>query len=438
MSGVFLSLPWGDGVATACHEDLTLLEMLTVAEAPALPDPAGALRAQLDAPPGLNGPALAPLVPGTRVRIIVSDATRRTGMHLLLPALLDAVAQRGVRREDISFLVATGVHRAPTEDELDVILGAEVHREFSGRILCHNAEDAASLRFTGNTRRGTPVWINRAALETDFLIVTGTVVLHYFAGYGGGRKAVVPGIAGRATIAANHSLNLDPDSDRLNPAVRTGIMAGNPVAEDMAEAAATVPVHLCINTVLNRQCGLCGVHAGSLEAAHAGACRQAAALYRVRLNEPADLVVASAGGAPNFLQSHKALHNAWQARRPGGLVLFLAPCPEGLGGSGFARWLSLGSPAAVIAGLRERAEINGQTALSTLEKTPHTVLVSGLSGEDLSLLGATPARTFQEGLDLCVARLRAAGIVRPTVIAMPEAGYTVPGGVAEGDSQAVP
>jgi nickel-dependent lactate racemase len=334
--------------------------------------------------------------------------------------------------------VATGVHRAPTDDELDVILGKDVHREYANQILCHQADDAASLCCTGQTRRGTPVWINRAALETDFLIVTGTVVLHYFAGYGGGRKAVVPGIAGRATIAANHSLNLDPDSDRLNPAVRTGVMAGNPVAEDMAEAAATVPVHLCINTVLNRQGDLCGVHAGSLEAAHAAACRQAAALYRIPLREPADLVVASAGKAPNFLQSHKALHNAWQARRPGGLVLFLAPCPEGLGGSGFSRWLALGSPAAVIAGLRERAEINGQTALSTLEKTPNTVLVSGLCGEDLSLLGATPARTFQEGLNLCVARLHVAGIVRPTVLLMPEAGYTVPGGVAEGHSQAVP
>lgn len=438
MSGVFLSLPWGGDTVTARHEDLDLVGTLTVAEAPALPDPAAALRRELETPQGLQGPALAPLVPGARVCIVVSDGTRRTGVHLLLPALLDAVAQRGVRWEDIRFLVATGVHRAPTEDELAAILGEEVHREFSGRILCHDADDPASLRFTGNTRRGTPVWVNRAALETDFLVVTGTVVLHYFAGYGGGRKAVVPGIAGRATIAANHSLNLDPASDRLNPAVRTGVMAGNPVAEDMAEAAAMVPVQLCINTVLNRQGELCGVHAGSLEAAHTAACRQAAALYHIPLPAPADLVVASAGRAPNFLQSHKALHNAWQARRPGGLVLFLAPCPEGLGGSGFSRWLSLGAPAAVIAGLRSHADINGQTALSTLEKTPHTVLVSGLSGEDLSLLRATPARTFQKGLDLCVARLRAAGVARPTALLMPEAGYTVPGGVAEGDAQAVP
>ena len=438
MSGTLLSLPWGGGMVTACHEALDLLGTLTVSEAPALPDPAVVLRRQLDTPLGINGPALAPLVPGARVCVIVSDATRRTGMHLLLPALLDAVAQRGVRRKDIRFLVATGVHRAPTEDELDFILGEDVHREYADRILCHQADDAASLRLTGQTRRGTPVWINRAALETDFLVVTGTVVLHYFAGYGGGRKAVVPGIAGRATIAANHSLNLDPCSDRLNPAVRTGVMAGNPVAEDMAEAAANVPVHLCINTVLNRQGDLCGVHAGSLEAAHAAACLQAAALYRIPLREPADLVVASAGKAPNFLQSHKALHNAWQARRPGGLVLFLAPCPEGLGGSGFSRWLALGSPGAVIAGLREGAEINGQTALSTLEKTPHTVLVSQLSSGDLALLGVPPARTFQAGLDLCMARLRAAGILRPTVIVMPEAAYTVPGGVAEGDSQAVP
>ncbi|HOC72927.1 MAG TPA: nickel-dependent lactate racemase [Candidatus Hydrogenedentes bacterium] len=438
MNGVSLSLPWGADTVTASHECLDLLDTLTVREAAPLPDPANDMLRQLENSAESTSSALAGLFPGARVCIIVSDATRRTGVHLLLPALLDALAQRGVCREDVRFLVATGVHRAPTTAELERILGPPLYRDFADRIVAHDADDTDGLRFLGNTRRGTPVWINREALDADFLVVTGTVVLHYFAGYGGGRKAVVPGVAGRETIAANHALNLDPVSDRLNPAVRTGVTAGNPVAEDMAEAAAMVPVHLCVNTVLNRRGDICGVHTGTMAAAHAAACRQAASLYQVPLGESADLVVASAGSAPNFLQSHKALHNAWQARRPGGLVLLLAPCPEGLGGSGFARWLDLGDPAAVIAGLRAQADINGQTALSTLEKAPHTVLVSGLSAGDLGLLRVTGARSFQEGLDLCIARLRASGVVRPTVLLMPEAGYTVPWGVAEGDSQAVP
>ncbi|NLF58277.1 MAG: DUF2088 domain-containing protein, partial [Candidatus Hydrogenedens sp.] len=268
--------------------------------------------------------------------------------------------------------------------------------------------------------------INRHAVETGFLIATGTVVLHYFAGFGGGPKSIVPGLAGVQTIAANHSLNLDPLEDRPDPRVRIGVLGGNPVAEDIADAAGMVRVDLCVNTVLNRQGEICGLHAGALDAAHLAACAQAAALYTVSLDAQADLVIASAGTARNFLQSHKALFNAWQAMRPGGKILFLAPCPEGLGGSNFAEWLKLGNPESVIRHLRSHAEINGQTALSTLAKGPSTVMVTGMPPELVRDIRAVPAGTFQEGLDHCLAELRAGGTARPAIRPMPSASHTVP------------
>ncbi|MDP2324250.1 MAG: hypothetical protein Q8N51_09510, partial [Gammaproteobacteria bacterium] len=137
-------------------------------------------------------------------------------------------------------------------------------------------------------------------------------------------------------------------------------------------------------------------------------------------------VVASAGGAKNFVQSHKALYNAFQAMKPGGVIVFAAPAPEGYGGSRFAEWIALGSPEAVIAELRKNAEINGQTALSTLEKAPKAVFVTGLSSGEVQALGGEKAADLPEALAIARARLDAAGIARPTACVMPSAGHTVP------------
>jgi nickel-dependent lactate racemase len=284
-----------------------------------------------------------------------------------------------------------------------------------------------SLLFVGNTSRGTPVWLNRRLLEADRVILTGTVVLHYFAGFGGGRKSIVPGLAGEQTIAANHARNLHPTDDGLNPDVRIGRLDGNPVAEDMAEAAGFAQVECIVNTVLNRENRIAGLFVGDRTAAHEAACAFASAMYEVPLPHPADLVIASAGAAHNFVQSHKALFNAYQAMKPGGRIVFLTPAQEGLGASGFREWLGLGSRHAVIRRLREGAEINGQTALSTLEKAPSAVVVTEMDEAELRLTGARKAGSLQEAVDLCLRELAEAGRKNPSVCLMPAASYTVPG-----------
>lgn len=421
-----IELPYGDTPATAELRCGRVPGVLDVAETPALPNPEAALRQALERPIGLNAPCLHGFGPGESTVILVSDAFRDTGVDQLLPELLAALNERGVRDRDITFLFATGSHRPPNEAEQRRILGLGVYGRFRGRTLPHDPQDTENLVELGATSRGTPVHINRRAVDAAHVIATGAVVLHYFGGFGGGRKSIVPGIAGMDTIAANHSLNLHPTENTLNPAVRIGTLDGNPVAEDMLEAARMLHVDCIVNTVLNQQGGIAGVFAGELDTAHRAAATFARTLFSAPLAERADLVLASAGTAKNFVQSHKALFNAFQAMRPGGRMVFAARAPEGYGGNRFAEWIGLGSRDRIIAELRKRAEINGQTALSAIEKAAHAVMLTELSAPEVAALGARKAETLQEAIDLACADLRETGVGEPGVYVMPSASYTVP------------
>ncbi len=421
-----IEMPYGRKTLLAALPRDTGVFSLDIAPTLAMADPATALRTALRHPIGMDEGALKGIHRGERVAIVLSDSFRRTGVAELLPVLVEEVLRRGVREKDICFLVATGVHRPPTPEELRSIMGAEIHARYAPQCFAHAADDGDGLLFVGNTSRRTPVWLNRRLLEADRVILTGTVVMHYFAGFGGGRKSIVPGLAGEQTIAANHSLNLHRTEDQLNPDVQIGRVDGNPVAEDMAEAASFAPVEFIVNTVLNREGRIAGLFVGDRHAAHEAACRFAAGMYQVSLPHAADLVIASAGSANNFVQSHKALFNAHQAMKPGGKIVFVAPCQEGLGAAGFREWLGLGTREAVIGRLRRHAEINGQTALSTLEKAPNTVMVTDMDEAAVRLTGARKAPSLQTAVDLCLAELAQAGVREPRVCLMPSASYTVP------------
>lgn len=419
------SIPYGTTELTASLDWARVIDPITVADAAPLNDPVAALHEGLAAPIGAP-PLDQALYPGAKVLIIVSDSFRKTEIHHVLPALTGWLNSRGVPDPCIQFLFATGSHRPPTPEEQAEILGPAVYQRFKSQAFAHDPHDESKLVYRGATRRGTPVYINRLAAEADVVIATGTVVLHYFGGFGGGRKSIVPGIAGMRTIAANHALNLDPDRDTLNPDVAIGRLAGNPVAEDMLEAARLGQVDFIINTVRNRQGVIAGLFCGALEEAHRAACDCARDLFTVPLAEKADFVVASAGTAKNFVQSHKSLYNAYQVVKEGGPIVLAAPAPEGYGGDRFAAWLALGNTGAIIAELRRNAEINGQTALSTLEKARHAILITELSTRETEALGGRRASSLAEALSEVRRILERRGITRPTCYLMPDAATTVP------------
>jgi lactate racemase len=428
-------LPYGSEVVRVTVDRGRLLGVLDVADTPALADPAAAIHHALANPIGLDRAVWDLVSPGETVALIVSDQFRQTRADQVLPVLVDVLNEVGVPDEDMRIVFATGTHRSPTDEEAEAILGAEIYARFRSRILRHDAHDPKLHVNMGATSRGTPVFIDRQARDCDRIISTGAVVMHYFGGFGGGRKSIVPGLASVETISKNHALNLHATEDRLDPAVRIGALDGNPVAEDMLEAAQLVGVDAIVNTVLNRDSRIAGVFAGELDAAHRAAAAFARDLFAVPIEEPADLVIAATATTRNYVQSHKALFNAYQALRPGGRIVLLAPCPEGLGGEHFVKWARLGDRASIIAGLRVQSEINGQTALSTVEKAPHAYMITEMSEADVSLLGARKCASAAAAVAAALDDLASRGIPEPTYYVMPSAAYSVP--ILEMDS-AVP
>ncbi len=372
-----------------------------------------------------------PLVnPGESVCLVVSDHTRRTAADLILPVLLKGLRARGCSLKDIFILFASGIHRHPTAPEIEKIIGAGIAKEFAGRIYLHDPDDRQQLVAVGRpVIAGSPapeVLINRRAVEADRLVLVGAATFHYHAGFGGGRKSIVPGIAGRETIAFTHSLTIDPRRDRLRPGVAIGALDKNPVSEAMAACARLCPPDFIVNTVLAPDGSLAGVFAGEMDLAHRAACRLVEKISRVDIPKKADFVIASAGSASNWIQSHKAFYNAHLAVHGKGRVILEAKCPEGAGNERFLHWVRKGNLRELYRGLRGSPEVLGQTALSTRERAPRTVLVTSLNQANLEDLHMRSAKDLAGAVEIVLADLAEAGIRRPAYYLMPDAMYVVP------------
>ena len=409
------SIPTGVHLGTLTNKSLTPIT-----------HPEHVISKALQEPIGLSHPALHDFSPTDTVAIVVSDSFRQTRADIMVPVIIEELTTIGILPENISIVFATGVHRGPTPKEQAEILGPSMAHTFQSRLFNHDANDTENLVHLGTTSRGTPVSINKQVHKCDRIVLTGSVVLHYFGGFGGGRKSMVPGLASTETIAHNHAMNLASDSDILDPRVQIGTMQDNPVAEDMLEATQLSHVDFIINTVLNHENEILGIFVGALEEAHQAACTFAQDIFTAPIGEQADFVIAASPSTKNFVQTHKALFNAYRAMKSGGKIILLAPCPEGIGGEQFQQWLHLKDRASIIAALRKQSEINGQTALSTREKAPHMILVSEMNDHDVALLGATSAPTLQEAIQTVLKTLHQNGTEFPTYYLIPSAAYTVP------------
>ena len=379
--------------------------------------------------------ALRPLrdavTPGESVVLVVSDQTRKTGLERILPLLWPMWRAAGMCAEDLSLLVACGSHRGPTPDEIRAILGPSGYADLAHRVFVHDAFTSPCTRL-GVTTRGTPVEIADLAVCADAVVTVGSVLFHYFAGLSGGVKSIVPGIASSRTIAANHSLTIDREQACPDPRVQIGRLRGNPVADDLREAAAYLPVRASVQTVRHPGGTFAGVFAGEPDEAHRLACETAVRVFGCPVERKADVVLARAGPARNWLQSHKALVNASRAVTEDGVIVLVAPCSEGVGSESLTHWLARGTPEAVIAGILESADINGQTALSTLTRGKKTILVSELPTGTVRQMRMQPARTVAEALRAARDRLGSVKAAEPLLRCMPEAWVTVPlsGGIS--------
>ncbi|MBU4373389.1 MAG: nickel-dependent lactate racemase [Euryarchaeota archaeon] len=327
---------------------------------------------------------------GEKAVIIVNDATRPTPTAKLLPPLFSELNEGGV--EDVTIVFGLGIHRKQTEDEKRAILG-----EFYGKIKSIE-NDLNDCVYLGTTKRGTPVEVFKPIVDADIVICTGTIEFHYYAGYSGGAKSILPAVSSKRSIDANHALMLDPKScaGRLD----------SPVREDIEEAGEMLGIDFILNVVLNDRKEMSFAASGDYIDAHRKGVAFLDKMLKVKV-EPADILIVSPGGFPkdiDIFQSHKALEHGKSAVREGGSIILVAECKEGYGNRVFEEWLRFGRDE-VIEKFKSGFVMGGHKAalIAALSKRADLYLVSSLPDEIVRKAYFIPA-TLEEALEAALAK----------------------------------
>jgi nickel-dependent lactate racemase len=373
----------------------------------------------------IGSPALSEIIKsGDTVAFICNDPTRVANSDIFMPILVNEMNRLGVPDENMRIVFSLGTHRAMTDAEMVEQVGAEV----AGRLKMYNsiATNQDDFEYFGETSFGTPVWINKLLCDVDHVILTGTIVHHYFSGYGGGRKAVLPGCAAMETVRKNHSWMLDPRAG-------LGQMEGNPCYDDQMEGVALFAKNRSLflfNAVLNAKHEFLKIFAGDYIKAHKEACRFVDEVYGCEIPREADLVIASCGGYPkdiNVYQMQKTMDNAMCAVREGGVVVLLAECIEG---SGSAKLEETFKRLKTAAAIREELENNFQIgankafAITRPLGKAKFILVTALDPEMAkSMLFTATTDNVEDAIAMAKTIL---GNEHPSTILMPEGSLTVP------------
>ncbi|MBR3164598.1 MAG: nickel-dependent lactate racemase [Lachnospiraceae bacterium] len=379
------------------------------------------LRGEAEVRRALEEPIGTPLLrsmakPGQKIVIITSDVTRPCPSYIMLPPLLEELEAAGVKDEDITIVIALGSHRKQTEEEKKKLVGKAVYDRIA--VVDSNAEGYVHM---GETAIGTPIDISTPVAEADFKICLGNIEYHYFAGYSGGAKAIMPGVSTRAAIQSNHSMMVRDEAC-------AGKIAGNPIREDIEAAAAIVGVDFILNVVLDEHKKIVKAVAGEVTKAHREGVQFLDSLYQKKIAKEADIVIASQGGAPkdlNLYQTQKALNNAKAAVRQGGVIILVGSCKEGLGEGCFEEWmLKAEEPEDLIRWIRQEFKLGGHKAAAialTMQKAD-IYLVSDMEPDFVRSIFMTPFATVQDAFDAAMEKMG----IEASVIVMPYGGSTLP------------
>ncbi len=365
----------------------------------------------------IGAPLLSQCVrPGQKIAIIASDISRPVPSYQILPVILDALTEAGCRDEDITVVFALGSHRCHTEAEKEKLAGSAVYH----RIRCVDS-DPEHCTHMGVTSRGTPVDITDAVAQADVRICTGNIEFHYFAGYSGGAKALMPGVSTPAAIQANHSMMIDP-------AACAGSLDSNPVRQDIEEAGKIIGIDYIVNVILDEHKHIVHAVAGDSILAHRAGCAYLDRMYRKTIPCRADIVLVSQGGAPkdaNLYQVQKALDNAKHAVKPGGTVILMGACPEGLGSRTFETWLlEAQTPKDLITRVHTKFQLGGHkaAAIAMVLENARIDLVSQMEDSFVRSIFLEPqpsaAKAFADAMERYGENA--------TVLAMPFGGATLP------------
>lgn len=353
---------------------------------------------------------------GEKIVIVTSDITRPMPSKVVLPPVIEELNSAGVKDEDITIVLALGSHRAHTEDEKKYLVGEAVYE----RIKCIDSNSTEYIHL-GTTENGTPVDINKEVAEADRRICLGNIEYHYFAGYSGGAKAIMPGVSTRAAIQANHKRMVEDNA-------KTGNLDTNPVRIDIDAVEKFVPIDFIVNVVLDSSKQIIKAVAGHYLDAHREGCRFLDSFYRIKIKDKADIVITTPGGYPkdlNLYQAQKALDNSKHAVKDGGIIILVASCKEGLGEKVFEQWmLNFEKSKDMIEEIKKNFQLGGHkaAAIAMILEKAKIFLVSELDEDFVRSIFMEPFSDAQSAVD---AAFKEKG-ENAKVVLMPYGGSTLP------------
>ena len=418
-----VELNYGKGKIAVEIDEGRVAGVLSKKQAAVIKHPEQAILAALEHPIGC-GPLSGLCGPGKSACVVVSDITRPVPNSVILPVLLGYLESNGVRRPDITLLIATGMHRPVEDEELVELLGKEIAGSY--KIESHNPDRESALEHLGFTTQGIEVKVNKTYVQSDIKILTGLIEPHFMAGYSGGRKSICPGISSLESLRFSHGIDcLEHDS------ARNCVLPGNPFHDEALEAAKAAGCDFIVNVVLDEGRAITGVFAGDMEAAHHAGCDFVDRHFKAQVSAPAEVVLTSNAGYPldiNFYQTVKGLVGALPAVVEGGTIIIASRCPEVLGSEGFFSLLEELKAAKNFQEFLDAHRENFvpeqwqvQKLIHVLKKARFMIFSEGLSKEQAELGFGEKIDSIEQGLELAFQRLGPDA----KVIVIPEGPYVV-------------
>ncbi|MBO7450197.1 MAG: nickel-dependent lactate racemase [Clostridiales bacterium] len=353
---------------------------------------------------------------GQKIAIVTSDITRPMPSYKVIPHVLDELHEAGVEDKDVTVVFALGSHGGHTEERMRYMVSDKVFES----VKCVDS-DCNNVKHLGTTSHGTPVDIVTPVAEADFVICMGNIEYHYFAGYSGGAKAIMPGVSTRDAIQNNHSAMVQPEAC-------AGRLEGNPVREDIEESGEILGIDFIVNVVLNEKKEIIKCFSGDKVKAHREGCKFLDSFYAIPIEEKADIILVSAGGFPkdiNMYQAQKALDNAKHAIKEGGIIIWIAECSEGLGEKHFEDWMTgHDKPGDMITHIKKDFVLGGHKAAAIMMvlQNARIFLVSGLEPDFVKSVFLEPYSSIDEALKAALEAMPKGA----KVLAMPYGGSTLP------------
>lgn len=425
-----ITFGYGTGTQTVSIPEEQILDIIEGHPAPAV-DMEKAVLDCLRHPTG-TAPLAELVQPGEKVCFVCADITRAWNLsNQFLIYIVNELNRAGIPDSDMHVVFAQGTHRAHTPEEDIRVVGEEVARRI--RLYQHDSRDKDNLVFMGHTKLDTPVWLDRRVVEADKVILVNGITTHLFAGYGGRRKLILPGVAGWDTIQKNHCHALaDQFGGGVNPATRAAVLENNPVSDDMQEACDMVKPCFLVHSVVNDEGQICRMVGGDPYKAWLEGVREVARIQKVTYRERADVTFGCAGGYPkdvNLYQGCKFYDAAAETTKPGGIIIAIVESPEIMDPPAFMGSFRFDSEADMERALRENFTIPFFAAFNLFCLAHKYTIYMVTRRENFDLVrktGQIPAETVEDAWAMAQAQCAEKGISKPTVNVLPHGGSVIP------------